>query len=208
MILCDVEFELPKGPVGILCSGGADSSLVLYLLMKYSKHPIHIFTLNNQNKHFVNSVLLNNIIKWCVEQTNNHNIVHHVSYAPAHNAKNLYNMPFVMLKNKLIDNLYIGDTAWPPKEVNQHFASNGNDIVQTKADRDPNKLRPTHWKSFYLPFTNYSKKIIAEIYRSENIMELFQLTRSCESLEEIGTQHCGKCWWCQERMWAFNLTSV
>ena len=41
--------------------------------------------------------------------------------------------------------------------------------------------------------------------------ELFPLTRSCES-EEKGQQmldggpeeHCGKCWWCLERQWAFG----
>lgn len=79
--IVDVEFELPKGPVGILCSGGADSSLLLYLLMKHSQHQIHILTLTNKNKHFVNLNHINQVIQWCVNKTNNYNFIHHVSYA-------------------------------------------------------------------------------------------------------------------------------
>ena len=208
MNICDVDFKLPQGPVGILCSGGADSSLVLYLLMKYSNQPIHIFTLSNKNKNFTNATLLGYIIHWCIKQTGNTNIQHHVAYAEKQTAKALFGMPFTALKNQQIQKLYIGDTCWPPKDINEQFASNGQDIVQTKADRDPNTKRPTEWKSFYLPFTNHTKKKIAEIYHSEGIMDLLPLTRSCESLDNIGTQHCGKCWWCQERAWAFDLTSL
>jgi tRNA(Ile)-lysidine synthase TilS/MesJ len=44
MRINNFNLELLEGPIGISCSGGADSSLLLYLLMKHSKEKIHIFT--------------------------------------------------------------------------------------------------------------------------------------------------------------------
>ena len=80
MRICNVEFELPNGPVGVLCSGGADSSLVLYLLMKYSEHPIHVLTMVNQKKHFTNLKVVNDVIRWCITHTKNINTTHTVKY--------------------------------------------------------------------------------------------------------------------------------
>ena len=203
MLICNVEFDLPSGPVGVLCSGGADSSLVLYLLMKYSTQPIHIFTLCNKNKHYTNNTVIANVIDWCLKNTENNNIKHHVNFAEQQTSSALYHLPFQYLKNKTIENLYIGDTCWPPDEINEQFAI--NDVIQNKNDRSPHVERPTYWKNFYIPFTNYNKKKIAEIYQDQNIMQLFDLTRSCETLDNIGLNHCGECWWCKERSWAFSL---
>jgi len=38
---------------------------------------------------------------------------------------------------------------------------------------------------------------------------LFPVTRSCEWNEHVvgedpGMEHCGNCWWCHERKWAFG----
>jgi 7-cyano-7-deazaguanine synthase in queuosine biosynthesis len=33
--------------------------------------------------------------------------------------------------------------------------------------------------------------------------ELFPFTRSCET-DAHTTGHCGHCWWCKERLWAFG----
>jgi 7-cyano-7-deazaguanine synthase in queuosine biosynthesis len=206
MNFCGVEFDLPSSPAGILASGGADSSLVLYLLMKYSDQPLHIFTLSNKQKNFTNSILISSIVNYCIKKTGTNNIQLHTTFAEVHTAKNLYHTPFTYLKNNLINKLYIGDTCWPPDEINASFV-NEYDTFQNKQDRSPHVIRPTTWKQFYLPFTNHNKKKIAEIYQEENIMDLFTLTRSCESLDNIGNEHCGKCWWCQERAWAFDLTT-
>ena len=36
------RFYIPEEEIGISCSGGADSSLLLYILMKYHKEKIHV----------------------------------------------------------------------------------------------------------------------------------------------------------------------
>lgn len=204
MIICDVEFKLPQGPVGVLCSGGADSSLVLYLLMKYSDQPIHILTLSNATKHFTNSLIINYVIDYCIKKTNNTNITLHNWFTIEQTNKELERLPLQMLTNKTFSTLYIGDTCYPPDELNQSWAEQTNDVFQNIQARQPNKNRPTKIGPMYTPYTNYDKRKIAEIYKAENIMDLFSYTRSCESIEDIGTRHCGNCWWCKEREWAFG----
>ncbi len=56
----------------------------------------------------------------------------------------------------------------------------------------------------YVPFANLNKKNIAGIYKELGVEKsLFIKTRSCET-EDHYPGHCGKCWWCHERLWAFG----
>ena len=72
-------------------------------------------------------------------------------------------------------------------------------------ERDPAEIRPTLVDNYYMPWTNIDKKKIYQIYKDYNLLEsLFPLTRSCETLEEVKEPHCGNCWWCHERQWAFG----
>lgn len=202
MIICDVDFEIPKGPVGVLCSGGADSSLVLYLLMKYSEHPIHILTMTNRKKQFTNLQVINDVIRWCITHTKNINITHTVKYVEEQTNKELEKFSLENLHK--FKTIYIGDTCYPSDEINQQFANETGDDFQNMLDRQPNKNRPTKVGPIYVPFTNYDKRKIAEIYTALGIRELNVFTRSCESFDDIGTEHCGNCWWCKEREWAFD----
>lgn len=202
MIVCDVEFKIPEGPVGVLCSGGADSSLILYLLMKHSKYPVHILTMINRKKHFINKIVIDGVIQWCIHKTNNINIVHHIKFVEEQTNKDLEKFSIENLKN--FNTLYIGDTCYPADEINLKFANETGDTFQNMLDRQPNKNRPTQVGPIYVPFTNFNKRKIVEIYKHLSIMDLFQITRSCESIEPIGTAHCGMCWWCKEREWSLD----
>jgi hypothetical protein len=64
------------------------------------------------------------------------------------------------------------------------------------------------------PFRFISKNEIVKKYKEENILELFNITRSCEGTfewldyrnykagEEVPV--CGECFWCKEREWAIS----
>ena len=60
-----INFNLYKGPLGLLCSGGADSSLMLYFVLKNytGKDPIHVFDLANNPLDLKNTELLKPIKK-------------------------------------------------------------------------------------------------------------------------------------------------
>jgi 7-cyano-7-deazaguanine synthase in queuosine biosynthesis len=200
MILCDVEFELPKGPVGVLCSGGADSSIVLYLLAKYGNQPIHVFTLANTEKQLANLPVIANVLQWIIKHTSKTDIFHHTYFHTTQTQTELAKYPLLFLQEKKINSLYIGDTCYPPDDVNKSFTESD---FQQSTDRSYGVKRQTKHGSFYYPFTNYTKQKIAEVYQTEKVLDLFDLTRSCESPESPST-HCGVCWWCNERKWAFG----
>ena len=131
---CDFNLEIFKGPVGISCSGGADSSLLLYLLMKYSKEKIHIFTTVSNFKQRKTSQVILNVINQCIKLTGNINIEHHLHYCEEQNIKNLFSICKEWLSNDYIKVMYTGITNNPPIEVLNSF-NNKMDIVDSK-DRD------------------------------------------------------------------------
>jgi hypothetical protein len=56
----------------------------------------------------------------------------------------------------------------------------------------------------YVPWVNLNKKDIAAMYTELGLLEnLLPRTRSCENENHPGS-HCGKCFWCGERKWAFG----
>jgi len=114
---------------------------------------------------------------------------------------------------------YSGITKNPPTSLSMFYedwyASNGikgNWITE----RDANTIREEgseenneYWRQ---PFTNIDKRAVYQLYAINNVVDdLFPLTRSCESdakgqqiLDGGPEEHCGKCWWCLERQWAFG----
>ena len=100
MIICDVDFEIPKGPVGVLCSGGADSSLVLYLLAKYSTHPIHVFTLANKEKNLSNLPVIASVLEWIIDKTDNLDIFHHTFFCKITNPNTASKIPSIVYTRK------------------------------------------------------------------------------------------------------------
>ena len=92
------------------------------------------------------------------------------------------------------------------------FQSSGNQnwLMKTKWGRTRIGLPETsfdflpweYWEK--KPFLGMDKKDIARLYEEEGILDdLFPLTRSCENDDTLD-YHCGYCWWCDERKWAFN----
>jgi 7-cyano-7-deazaguanine synthase in queuosine biosynthesis len=188
--------------VGVNMSGGADSSILLYILMKTITKPIHVYSLISKEKNRISMHTSTNVISKCIDLTGNTNVYHHLTYANKQTFSLLQTMPMSDLANKRISVIYTGITSVPPKEVRDTFT------VQSGIDnaRDPTMQRPLYddGKIFHMPFTNLNKQDICELYEILNVKkELYPITRSCESY--ILTEgHCGECWWCQERKWGFG----
>jgi 7-cyano-7-deazaguanine synthase in queuosine biosynthesis len=207
--LCGVELIIYDGPKGISCSGGADSSLLLYFLMKYSNDKIYILSTGNKAKQFKNVTITNNVIQKCIKLTRNMNIEHHSTYCDKQSLNNLFDKLEYYRKNKLIDIFHTGITANPPRHITDTFFHETGET----ADRDPTVERKVllYDNTIYTPWCNIDKKKLAQIYREYNLIDkLFAHTRSCEWEDESeknkdpGLGHCGICWWCQEREWGFD----
>ncbi len=209
---CGTNLDIYDGPVGIMVSGGADSAILLYHLMKHSKDKIHIFSLGNNDKRRLNLSIATQVVEKCIQLTGNINIEHHINYCETQTLNSLLVMPKQFIEEKRIKIVYNGVTANPPKKVLDTFK-----LKSLEIDRDPNVERDVFTSDglWYSPWTNIDKKIIASMFKEENLIEtLFSITRSCaydpthhyfiENVKDPGYGHCGGCWWCEEREWAFG----
>ncbi len=189
--------HIHDGPVGVSCSGGADSSLLLFILMKYSQDPIHIFTCASKLKNYTAAATTTKVIDECIKITGNNNIFHHIHYVDEQTLDNLfYQDQFVNIQV-----LYTAITKNPPDEITNGFKNTSAEI-----ERHPGTIRPLYSlnKKVYMPFANIDKKEISWMYKELQLLDnLFPLTRSCESFT-LTKGHCGECWWCEEREWAFG----
>jgi 7-cyano-7-deazaguanine synthase in queuosine biosynthesis len=199
--IAGLDIDIHDEDVGIYMSGGADSALLLYILMKNSTKKIHIFTCASRAKLFGTVKSSTEVVRKCVELTGNLNIAHHMHYVESQNDHVLF-APYKEFINKGIINLiYHGVTMNPPANVLKTFNDKASPI-----NRNPENIRFLYNASskLYTPLTFSNKQKICEMYKELDIEHtLFPLTRSCEDLS-LTEGHCGTCWWCEEREWGFG----
>jgi 7-cyano-7-deazaguanine synthase in queuosine biosynthesis len=199
----DISIDIKGENIGLCLSGGADSSLLAYILMQNTKSPIHFFTFANKVKNRATIYSSVNVIDKCIDLTKNSNVFHHIIYVEEHNRDYFYSYLEDQLK-KTVDIVYTATTNVPSSYALANFSSQlSGDILRS---RNPSVIKNcyTHKGKIYHPFMNINKKDIKKMYEELNILEsVFPLSRSCESFELL-VGHCGTCWWCEERFWAFS----
>ena len=196
----------------VCVSGGADSALMLYKVLQNNKEHTHIFTYANNTLMLKNVTASTAVVNRCVELTGNHNVTHHVIHNEGDKPNGvdpLIDMvePWV---NKLnISTLYLGVTKNPPIEISDKFmyATWKDSTRDTVGERET--LHIDDGFKIRTPWINIDKKGLAKIYKHEDLLDaLFPITYSCEWYprdgNDPGMEHCGKCWWCQEREWGFE----
>jgi hypothetical protein len=201
-----------EGPIGVGISGGADSAVLLYILMSNVTQPIHIYNMWSSSRKYSFAKSVDAVIDTCSRLTGNTNyIVHKNQVEPRENIEFYFNMLTNALDNKQVDIMYMGVTTFPPKEVYLEFEQQQEDWHNRfRSDEVEHPLFGLTIESLsldartYVPLRNYNKKDIARLYRTLDLEDsLFPVTRSCEN-DDHQDGHCGQCWWCQERMWAFG----
>ena len=61
----------------------------------------------------------------------------------------------------------------------------------------------------YMPYLHVDKRFVAGVYKEHGLMkELYPMTKSCAWGPESGNENypepCGRCFWCNEKEWAFE----
>lgn len=221
----EIPHETPLGKpvntIGIWMSGGADSSLLCYLLaekIQAERLAVKILPLTIDYKRPFAKIAVN--VRQKIEELLDANdiFLEHIVYHPAVD-KDWTNEELAeqfQLKNKenIILNkfqvLYSGITTNPPREVQEKFHWGVLEDVERKRGNTIHKETVRYFvKDEYeffeiKPFFQATKQRISDLYGDNDLINsLFPLTRSCE---KIGTVigHCGECWWCEERKWAFG----
>jgi len=198
--------------IGISMSGGADSTMLCYLLAKsisngklnISIQPYNGYDINlpgDSNKiPFIITYIRNKFpdvdLKWPVSV---------VFSNPGH--KDIKNIFIKDLEKKIIYKLFdkrvVGITPGPPIEVQRKFKilgkkSNikrlpGYDLYDEVTDFDGNTTGV---------FSKVDKRFIIQCYKDFDIIDLLEKTESCVELQKCTTEP--KCWWCMEREWAIK----
>lgn len=221
-----------NGPIGVGISGGADSAILLYILMSNIKQPIHIYNMWTTFRKNVFGKYVDDVINTCSKLTGNTNyVVHKIQSEPDESIEFYFNMLTDALDRKEIDIIYLGITVFPPKEVYLKFTSqqpewhnnfrsgeikhpvfglnvpvdNADNFSEVPLTIDGNSIDALTLDSrTYIPLYNHNKKDIAKLYRHFDLEQtLLPVTRSCEN-DNHPDGHCGTCWWCHERVWAFG----
>lgn len=221
----DVPFLTPQGrsveTIGIWMSGGADSSLLCYLLahkIKTENLSIKILPITIDYKRPFVRIAVD--VRKKIEQILDakdiflEHLVYHppieVEWSREELAKQFHLKNQEHIINDQFQILYSGITTNPPREVQEGFRWGVLEDVEQKRGNSVSKETIRYFVKdnyeFYeiKPFFNLTKKDIARLYKENNLLDnLFPLTRSCEKIGTV-TGHCGECWWCEERQWAFE----
>jgi len=215
----NLNIDLHDGNIGVAVSGGADSALLLYILMKNITAPISIVSCGNgltNNQEPVNALKITNEV---MKLTGKKNIYFTTHWAENKQLNSTFQKELLVDILKL-DVMYFGFTRPPPKDeivnfdiqnvaaaggtdkglTRQTYLPVGSDLVSIFGSKAEGFKLPV---SIASPFINVNKKEIAKLYKILDIEHMYSMTRSCESLTVLDA-HCGECWWCKERVWAFG----
>ena len=206
------NLDIYSGPVGIMVSGGADSAILLYYLMKHCTDKIHIYSQGSNLKYRRNAIIAPRVVEKCIELTGNINVVHHISYNEMANDSSMIDEPQAVVNSGLVNIGYDGTTMNPPNDIATKFVPEF-EFDYTRNDSGNNELFYSD-NDFYMPWANTDKQGIAKMYREEKLIDtLLPVTRSCEYdptcdyfdvIKDPLLGHCGECWWCKEREWGFK----
>lgn len=213
-----INIDIPQkyNNVLIKMSGGADSSLLAYLLCQYKKYHrpeinLHALTVDNIQKKF-QVHRSKNVINW-LQNNFNFQFVNH--FTTECNDQQ-YNDVLDSFVNEIMNNhlgvgaCFQGITMNPPRNELAHQGGGSEERDPLDSGEEKQEIYYYPHKTHYWPFFNIHKKHLAEIYHHYNLIDtLFPMTRSCEGYPDLNgfinlDKHCGECWWCAERKWGFG----
>ena len=211
--VCGVDIEIPNGPVGISVSGGADSVALLYILLNYfPDKEFHVYTAieNLEDFRVAAGPCVSTIIARIQQQIGYRNVQHHITQynnvSAEFNPSTIYEKAIKDIDRGIIRSVFSGLTASPPLHIAKDWTSDPV-MFNEMTSRLPGRNLPTKKRNRYVPLRNHDKLKIAEIYETYELLDwLFPLTFSCEDTDNQlhNLKHCGECWWCKEREWAFG----
>jgi 7-cyano-7-deazaguanine synthase in queuosine biosynthesis len=183
--------NLPENQnITLMFSGGADSSILLYLLHKHNieenkKCVIQSYTVPRRTGardhtanviNYIRTYLKTEVLDTiCIGDPD----VHHTLFA-----RNAIKEILAMNKYAL---LFTGDTQNPDEILDTTF-------VPPKRGKDSNPI-------ILQPFLLFDKSYVLSLYFKHGVEDMLKATHSC-SVETFG--RCKYCFFCKEREWAFS----
>ena len=208
--------EIPVKTIGMWMSGGADSSLCAWMINKKIRdenldikfQPMSVRRGRPSNPIYAGNVI--DFIEGDLNITMNDHIIYYPDIADEYQReiKEFRDRDVENFNSGLIEIMYSGITSNPPDNDMSIFVDKKCEPTRNESAEKP--LESVSGLAHYInPFFQINKKDIKTLYDDFKLTyTLFPITRSCEGdPEDTGnlSYHCGKCWWCEERMWAFGF---
>lgn len=212
--------------IGISLSGGADSALLSFLICSNTRAEIHFTTqIRMWRTRPWQEYVADKVIDWFKIRFNNTFLVHKNFIPPElewadkgptiideYGKLKSGNQIILRSYNEFIANKFKLDAVYGG--INQNPSV---DIKGSLKDRDHGHIPPYFIHDdihICHPFVHTRKDWIIRQYYENNILDLLDLTRSCEGeFKDINYktyvpgQHipiCGECFWCKEREWGIE----
>jgi hypothetical protein len=179
--------SLTPGPrIGVMISGGADSTLLLYLLLNENQlcgKNIKLFCIpSNDNAAVRATIVADSVAKIFKLPTPT---IYFIGNPYQHHSTLIWNTWQDIKRRDIVDHLFIGDNQ-TPKVLTEDSAP-----IRSRS-RDPFIAQP---------FFDLTKDKLIQKYYELGIEFLLKFTHSCAYDIDPG---CGTCWQCKERAWAFQ----
>lgn len=200
------NIDIHQGPLGLALSGGADSAILAYILLTNTTYRINLYSFISEGKKHFQEPTVNRLVQKLTSLTGNNNIEHYPIYIQQQKPLLIHAMMKSFIQQHSLNIMYTGMTKFPEDTVIDQFSddirlSDPYGYSQRRNDRQHSVYFD---QNFYRPFANNDKTYIKDLYKKYNLEhDLFVYTRSCET-PESPDKHCGKCFWCEERHWAFG----
>lgn len=203
-----IENTIPKNikNVGIKMSGGTDSSIAAYLIALYSvKNNLNLniipITVIEESAPF-QLIFTETVIK-IINKIISANIKQPIvfNFSKGDKIKRIRKVENILFKSKTVELIVSGTTKAPKEDIGYN-----NTVKWPASDDRTLDSYPYLWDNkIYTPILNIDKKGVAKLYEEYDLVDtLFPYTRSCVSATTDFSKHCGTCWWCKERIWAFG----
>lgn len=210
--------------IGVSLSGGADSALLAYLILKETDADIYFTTqIRMWKTRPWQRYVAQNVVAWFKEHFTNR-IEHIEGFIPPemeepnttyitdeYGAAKPGNRIILRSHNEWVAHTY---------KLNAWYAAvnkNPKEVSGGLPERDEGVL-PLHMKHMGIdivhPFVYTTKDWIVKQYKDNKILDLFDITRSCEGefndldyttyTPRQSVPICGECFWCKEREWAIE----
>lgn len=194
--------------IGVSMSGGADSTMLCYLLAKTIKKRDLQITIQPYNGYdiwapldsrgiikiiqYIQSTFPTVDIQWPISTVFDTN---GAGYNDGD--KNSYINPLIekLKTHNLVDLVMHGASLGPPIEV-QESLSGQYPITRLPGHHLWNEIERA--SDDLAPFKYVDKRFIIQCYKDFDRKELLEMTNSCTAPQG----NCKECWWCQERAWA------
>ena len=205
-IILDFFEKFPRSykKVGVQLSGGADSALILYLLVKMAQerneeiflYPVTGYDVTSPS--IVTYESAENIVKWIVNKTG-YEFIKDPIIVPYMNKDNTKD-DMLRSTRKYLSQRYSCDVVLDGISLGMPESKRSGPIGYEWVDDQSIRSLAVKYP-YQFPWSTVNKKFIAAQYKKFGIEELSNLTNSCIV---SSSYPCKECWWCKERYWAFG----